>query len=224
MKSLLICLLVPGISQAATITTLSSGAVGLIPDGSTTGIQSSLSFTEPLELIQGIEVTLELSAAPGESAYLGDLYFYLTDGTNLVTLMNRAGQDSGLPGGYSDNQSVSITFAATSLIDIHTYREAITGNASTPLSGPLTGIFQADGRLTDPSTVATGDSRDSSLTDYEGITADRTFTLFGADLSTSGSHQIDGWSVTLTTVPEPSASLLSLIAGLTLLARRKRQS
>jgi subtilisin-like proprotein convertase family protein len=220
-NSLLFSFLLTAASPAATTVTETDLTTSAIPDGNVSGVSRSLTFNDADQTIVSVEVGFQLSASGGSDAYLGDLYIYLTDGTNLVTLFNRPGQDAGLPGGYDDNQSVGINFADTAVNDFHIYRESVTGDADTPLSGPLTGDFQPDGRITDPTLVATGDTRETALADFVGLSADRTFTLFAADLSGGNTHQIDSWSVTLPTVPEPSALLLCLCGSLGLFMRRR---
>ncbi len=195
---------------------------GIIPDGSATGISASTTQNLPNETITGITVNLEISDVAGEGTFLGDLYFYLTDGNVLVTLLNRPGRSASRPVGYDDTLGLNLTFSDAGTIDAHEYRPAISGDNNTPLSGELTGVLQPDGRTTSPATVVTADSRSTSLSDFNGLSADRTFTLFAADLSGGISHQIDSWGLEITTVPEPSTTSLFLgAAGLGLGYRRR---
>ncbi|MBK1832605.1 hypothetical protein [Roseibacillus ishigakijimensis] len=216
-------LLLSTVSLPAASTLVLSDPAGVsIPDGTPTGVLRSLTFTAPEQIITGISVDLALSAPDGESTFLGDLYVYLTDGTHLVTLLNRPGRDGSRPFGYGDEQGLDVTFQVGLGSDIHTYRETVTGDAATPLPGTLTGTFTPDGRLSDPGSVLTSDPRESTLSDFVGFSADRTFSLYAADFSTGGLHTIDSWSLTLTTVPEPSSTLLASLAPVILLTRRRR--
>ncbi|MGI9244543.1 MAG: PEP-CTERM sorting domain-containing protein [Verrucomicrobiales bacterium] len=205
--------LLPGIACAATMQ-LVDPVGGVIPDASLTGISRSLVLTAPGHSITSVEVEISLAPVAGSAAFLGDLYFFLTDGTTLVTLANRPGRDTMRPDGYDDDQSFSVVFADSADADFHLYRESVTGSEDLPLTSPLGGAFQPDGRTTDPTAVVSGDSRDSQLADFSGLSAERTFTLFAADLSLGAVHEIDRWSLSVETIPEPSpAALLALLLG-----------
>jgi hypothetical protein len=213
--TLLASLMVMATANAAV--TLTDHVGGAVPDGTLSGLSRSLVLDVPGETITAITVTLQIGGSP----FLGDIYAYLTDGTTLVTLINRPGRDAGRPDGYDDAQSLNVTFSDFATNDFHTYRLALTGNESIPLVAPLTGMFQPDGRDISPLLVETGDPRTSQLGDFNGLSADRTFTLFVADLSTGGTHQVEGWSLEIATIPEPSAALLAMV-GMMALLRRKR--
>lgn len=209
-------ILMPAAHAAVTLTDAVGGAV---PDGSLSGLSRSLVLNVPGETIVSMTVTLQVGGTP----FLGDLYVYLTDGTTLVTLINRPGRDAGRLDGYDDTQPLDVIFSDFAASDFHTYRLALTGNESIPLVAPVTGTFQPDGRDISPLLVETGDARSSQLGDFNGLSANRTFTLFAADLSSGGNHQIDSWSMSIATVPEPSAALLTIF-GMLALIRRKRLS
>jgi hypothetical protein len=201
---------------------LTDAVGGAVPDGSLSGLNRSLVLDMPGHTITGITVNIHISGSSG-GPFLGDLYAYLSDGTTLVTLMNRPGRVGGRPDGYDDNQPLDVTLSDAALTDFHTYRLAVTGNESNPLLEPLVGTFQPDGRDTSPLLVETGDARTSKLGDFDGLSAQRTFTLFVADLSAGSSHQVEGWSMTIATVPEPS-SILFAGFGLFATLRRRRTS
>lgn len=200
---------------------LSEDFVGIIPDGSIAGLSSNLALSRPGETIASITVDFSLTGHNG-SPFLGDLYVYLTDGTTLVTLLNRPGRDLDRPDGYSDEFGVSIIFSDAATIDAHLYRMEATGDNDTALSAPLLGLFQPDGRNTDPLSVLASTPRTSLLSDFNGLDAERNFTLFAADLSTGAEHQIESWGLTIQTIPEPSHTLLVLVAAGACFFRRKR--
>lgn len=206
-------MLAPMADAAVTLTDSTGGSV---PDGSLSGLTRSLALNVPDETITSISVTLQISGNP----FLGDLYAYLSDGTTLVTLVNRPGRDAGRLDGYDDVQVIDVTFSDIAATDFHTYRLASGGDESMALTGPLTGTFQPDGRDTSPTLVETGDPRTSQLSDFNGLGAQRTFFLFVADLSTGATHQVDGWSLNVETVPEPSSALLAALGSLALFRRR----
>lgn len=215
--------LLPGIACAATMQ-LADLVGGVIPDGSLTGLSRSLVLDEPGRLISSVEVEISLAPVVGSSAFLGDLYFFLTDGTTLVTLANRPGRDTVRPDGYDDDQSLSVVFSDSADADFHLYRGSVTGSEELPLTMPLGGTFQPDGRTTDPTEVVSGDSRDSQLADFSGLGAERTFTLFAADLSLGAVHEIDRWALSIETIPEPSpAALLALVLGGAVLVRSRQR-
>lgn len=207
--------------QAATII-VNDAATNAIPDGSSSGLARQLTVNAPGETITDMQLDLSISALPTGVAYLGDLYVYLSHGTDLSVLLNRPGRRIGAPAGYSDNQSINVTFSGASVNDIHNYCLALNGNHNTALSSTLTGIWQPDGRAIDPALVLDSDDRTAGFDVFSGDLADGTWTLFAADLSTGAQHQITGWTLTLTTVPEPSSALLFVSAAAAFGLRRKR--
>lgn len=209
----------PAVDAATTI--LTENSLMDIPDGSSSGLARVLSLSATLESVESLEVTLQIAAKSGSQAFLGDLYVYLTNGTDIAVLMNRAGRTSTAPAGYADDQTLNVTFTNSAASDIHTYRLAATGSATTPLTGPLTGTWVADGRMVDPANVLDTDTRSAPLTVFNGGSADHDWTLFIADLSSGAQHQLVSWSVTVNSVPEPSSLLISLCM-LPLLLRRRR--
>lgn len=220
MKFLLL-FLSSGVACAASIQ-LSDTSGGVIPDGSISGLARSLVLDRPGEEIVSMTVELTVSNTAGGSAFLGDLYFYLTDGTNLVTLLNRPGRSAANPDGYNDDQSFSVTFDDAAVFDFHTYRLAVSGDENSPLLSTLGGFFQPDGRTESPLTVETSDPRTTQLSDFFGPGGERTFILFAADLSTGGTHQLDNWTLNIETIPEPGTGLLLALSLTSLVARRRR--
>lgn len=193
-----------------------------IPDGSSSGLARLITVSGSSESVVSVEVSLQIEASPGEDAFLGDLYVYLSNGTDAAILLNRAGRTSTSSSGYGDDQSLNVTFSSTGTGDIHNYRLVLNGDASTPLGGPLTGIWQPDGRSLDPSLVLDTSPRDSLLDVFEDADASDDWVLYIADLSGGGEHHLVSWTLTLETVPEPSSLLLTL-GALPLLARRRRR-
>ncbi len=225
MKSLLLTLPLAAItmtpSVAATIT-LSSSTTSTIPDGSSSGLGSSLVATGYAgEQVVSATVSINLSASAG-TAFLGDIYAYITNGTELAVLLNRPGRRTGAPGGYADNQPLTAVFSDAAANDIHNYRLPLSGAHATPISAPVTGMWLPDGRAVDPSVVLDTSPRTATLSSFTGKPADGTWTLFVADLSSGNTHKVDSWSLTLETVPEPSSALLGLLSLPLLLGRRKR--
>lgn len=217
--TLLILLACLPVAQAATITVTDSTG-GAIPDGSATGIARNLTVSGSGQIVTTAELDLVVSSVAGP-AFLGDLYFYVTNGTQLAVLANRAGRRAGVPAGYGDNQSFSVTFTGLAADDFHSYRVPVTGSNSIALSGPLTGMWQPDGRAVDPGSVLDTDARTAGLGIFAGVPADGTWSLFGADLSSGAVHRIDSWTLRLETVPEPAAASLGALAALAFTRRRR---
>jgi hypothetical protein len=222
MRTPIALLLSAGYATAAVIT-VSDSATTAIPDGHSSGVVRSLTVLAPGETVLGAEVDVNISAIQGDSAFLGDLYLYLSNGTHLSVLANRAGRRAGAPAGYSDNQSMTVTFSTAGAADFHDYRVTASGAHSTPLSGPLTGIWQPDGRTDDPAVVLDTSPRPAGLGVFAGDAASGTWTLFAADLSSGAVHQINGWTLRLTTpdIPEPGSVAL-LLSSLIVAGRRRR--
>jgi subtilisin-like proprotein convertase family protein len=210
-------------SAMAAVFSAADNVVSAIPDGSGSGLARSLNITAPVDqYVVGMDVSINLSATSGGTAYLGDLYIYLTNGSSISVLTNRAGARTGTTFGYDDNQSMNVTFSSTAVADFHSYRLATTGSNSTALTSALTGVWGADGRVTDPSSVLDTDARTAQLGIFYGATANGSWSLFAADVSTGATHQINSWGLSLTTVPEPGTTAILLAAfGGTLLRRRR---
>jgi hypothetical protein len=224
MRTTLALLLTTGYAAAAVIT-VSDPATTAIPDGHSSGVVRSVVVPPPSfgDVVLGAEVDVNLGAVQGEPAFLGDLYLYLSNGTHLSVLVNRPGRRTGAPAGYSDNQSMIVTFSTAGAADIHDYRVTAAGSHTNPLTGALTGIWQPDGRAVDPAVVLDTSPRTAGLGVFNGDTASGTWNLFAADLSTGALHQINGWTLRLTTpdIPEPGSTAL-LASALLLISRRRR--
>ena len=205
----------------AAVFSATDSTVSAIPDGSSSGLSRNLTITTGGQPIVSVTVDLNLSATSGATAFLGDLYVYLTNGTDLAVLANRPGHRAGTPAGYSDNQPMTISFSAEPGNDFHNYRLVATGSHNTALTSSLTGLWEADGRLIDPGSVLDTDVRTAGLGVFAGDIYDGTWSLFAADLSSGATHQINSWSINITTIPEPGTTALAALA-LAGLARRRR--
>ena len=209
-------------SANAAVFSIIDNVISAIPDGSSAGMARSLSITAPVnETITNIDVSLNLSATSGGVAYLGDLDIYLTNGTQTAILTNRAGSRLGSTFGYDDNQFINVTFSTAGIHDFHNYRTVVTGLETIPLSAPLTGVWAADGRGSDPAVVIDTDARNQPLSGFNGSTANGTWSLFAADLSSGATHQVNSWGLTITTVPEPGTSIIYGLVIFGLLRRRR---
>ena len=182
----------------------------LIPDGNLSGLASSVTINSAATSLADLSVSLSLS--PGQDGgFTGDLYALLVHGSESIVLLNRPGRDTDRRSGYGDGVEIHITFSNAGVDDPHLYREVISGNSSQALSGPLTGVWQPDGRDTSPLTVVTLSARNPSMHTFDPISPDGQWTLFVADLSNGGRYQLDSWTLEFTglsSVPEPASSVI----------------
>ncbi len=207
----------------AAVVVVSDSTTHLIPDGTSAGLARQLTISTPGEIVTNVALDISINAAPGDNAFLGDLYVYLVHDSNLSVILNRVGRRSDSAAGYGDDQPLTATFSASGSNDIHNYRVAIGGNQTTSLAGSLTGTWQPDGRATDPSVVLLTDARTAGLSVFSGAPASGNWNLFVADLSAGAQHQITGWSLTVTTaIPEPSSALLMTVLASCCALRRRR--
>ena len=90
--------------------------------------------------------------------------------------------------------------------DIHVYKRV-----SDPLGGILTGTWQPDGRDVSPESVTTGDARNKTMSQFNGINPNGNWTLFVADVAGGqGFGTIQNWGLEFTAVPEPHAFALAM--------------
>lgn len=217
------CLLAESGVAALIVTSASLGQI--LPDDTDTGFAHSLSVADALT-VSSVKVSLNLSVPTGEYGWAGDLYAYLQHGSEISVLLNRPGRGAGAPFGYNDSQSISVTFDDTAANgDIRLYRTVLLGNEDLPLTGPLTGSWQPDGRATDPALVIPSDARTSPLSKFADAEAIGTWTLFVADMSSGGQYRFDGWSLEIdgtTAVPEPEVWAVVVAVGLLTFACGRR--
>ena len=181
--------------------TFNYGVNAAIPDNSIIGLTEAETISGLNAPIADIQVGLNISGG-----FNGDLYGYLRlNDSPLVVLVNRVGMTSGNPDGYL-NPGMLITLTPSSTApDIHSYQNYSPVYNS---SGQVTGTWQADGR-TDPLGASRG-----SLSQFNGLDPNGTWTLFFADLSPGGQSTLVSWSLDVTTVPEPVTVALAVFAAL----------
>jgi subtilisin-like proprotein convertase family protein len=194
----------------------------VIPDGSASGLTLAGSFTGMSGSISDISLSLNISSAAGSTAFNGDLYAYLV-GPNggYSVLLNRPGVGTGNSFGYN-NPGMDVTFALSgSPSDIHLY-----GSGVYPVngSGQLTGIWAPDGRTVDPQSPASAfdSSGTAGLSSFVDTDPNGTWVLFIADTSGGNTGQVNGWTLNIQTIPEPSPWALMAIGILALIKLRRR--
>jgi subtilisin-like proprotein convertase family protein len=179
--------------------TFNYGVNATIPDNSIIGLTDAHAVSGLDSPITDIRVSLNISGG-----FNGDLYGYLRlNGSPLVVLVNRVGMTSSNPDGYA-NSGMLVTLSASAAYDIHSYQSF---SPSYNSSGQVTGTWQADGR-TSPLDTSRG-----SLSAFNGLDPNGTWTLFFADRSAGDQSTLAGWSLEITTVPEPVNVALGIFAG-----------
>jgi len=230
----LMALLLPLAGAQGQVFTYAFGG-GDIPDDTAVG-GLSLSGTVPADttVIRDIKVTLAISGVAPGGAFNGDLYAWVkhdtAGGTGFAVLLNRVGTTTGDSFGYGDN-GLTVTFddKGASSGDIHVYRQILYGSDATsiPSPGSLGGIWQTDGRETDPLKVVASDGRTATLDSFVGLDPSGKWELFVQDLSGGGVGKVDYWNIEIagaTAVPEPGE--MAVATGLALggwLFWRRRQ-
>jgi subtilisin-like proprotein convertase family protein len=173
----------------------------IIPDGNASGLSDSRVISTPIAQISKVRVTLRI-----QGEFNGDLYGYVrqvrADSTNFCVLFNRTGKNALSPSGYAD-AGFDVTFDdAAGNGDVHTYRAVLVPAASQP----LTGVWQPDGRKTDPFTVSENSPRSTSLNSFAGRPGSGEWTLFLADLESGGTNFVVSWAIELQGIAVPEIS------------------
>ena len=108
---------------------------------------------------------------------------------------------------------MNITFSAGAVTDVH---------IGLPLTGTdVTGIFQPDGRETDPADSLDTDLRTALFSSFIGMDAAGDWTLFVADQAAGGEATFESWTLNLTVVPEPDVCVLLGLGSLLTMRRRR---
>ena len=194
-------------SARGAIYTYDSGTINAaIPDNSIIGLTSSQTVSVLTDPIDSISVTLIISGGDN-----GDLYGYLRlNNSPLVVLVNQAGVTSSDPDGYANTGFLVTLTSDLSAQDLHFYQNySPTYNSY----GQLTGTWQADGR-TSPL-----DTSRSSLSAFDGLSPNGTWTLFFADRAAGGQSTLVSWSLDITPVPERVNVALACFGGLFILIK-----
>ena len=104
-----------------------SQAVGVsIPDDTAAGLVREIAVTDA-GIVNSLNLSLDLSAATGNSAFLGDLFIYLEHDSAISVLVNRPGRSTDASLGYDDNQSLTVTLSDSGSGNIHNYRSVLFG-------------------------------------------------------------------------------------------------
>jgi len=196
--------------------TFSSTGSQAIPDADPVGIANAISFTGTGLHVTDVSFTFNISGG-----WNGDLYAYLTHGSDNLVLLNRVGIGNGSGAlydfGYAGSGFNNITLRDGEYGNIHNY-----GGTVLNVSPTAGGTYKPDGQALDPASdpslfSATG----GSLTfgsQFGGANPEGTWTLFFADLSSGGNATLDSWSLAITAVPEPVNVALGIFGGVFLVS------
>ncbi len=184
-----------------------------IPDGNLAGAYSQITVTGADSPLLGLTVALNISGG-----YNGDLYAYLSHNGVLVPLLNRIGVGGTSAFGCS-GAGMNVTFSDAS---------GFNGNMHAAGDDVLTGTWQPDGQAISPLASPSSFSPTGGTLTLDGafrnVDPDGTWTLFFADVSAGGGQaRLNGWSLNITTVPEPVTLALGCFAGVLLLVTLLRR-
>lgn len=202
----------------------------IIPDADPSGLTLASSVSGVSGTISDITLSLNITSAPGSTAYNGDLYAYLA-GPNggFSVLLNRVGVGTGNAFGYSD-PGMNVTFALMgSPANIHFYQNegSVISDGSSISGGPLTGTWAPDGRTVDPQSAPSAFDAPgtASLASFVGTDPNGTWYLFIADMAGGNTSEVQSWTLNLNTsvVPEPSAWALMILGAIGLVGFRRRR-
>jgi subtilisin-like proprotein convertase family protein len=188
-------------SSAGGVYTASASGLGqIIPDNDATGVAYGLNFGTVGLHISDIKVSLNISGG-----WNGDLYAYLSHGSEYAVLLNRVGATTSGSDGYGTSGLNILLEPVTThagIADIHTVQN--------PASSPTP--YAVDGR-----TVYYDDASRTQTLDVflsgGGVDPNGDWTLFFADRAAVSTATLTGWSLEITAVPEPVNVALGGFAG-----------
>jgi subtilisin-like proprotein convertase family protein len=169
-----------------------------IPDGTPIGVASTINVSRAGSMLSAVTVTLNVAGG-----YNGGLYAYLSYNGMAVTLLNQVGTGTGnaiqQTFGFSTSGFNNVTLSDTGNGgDIH--------DVATPGSLPAVS-YTPDG---------------GSLATFNGADPNGMWTLYFADLTAGSTSTLEGWSLDITTVPEPVNVALAIFGGLLAIRRLRR--
>ena len=183
-------------SGVGVYTASASGLGQLIPDNNPSGVAYGLDFGATGLSISDIKISLNISGG-----WNGDLYVYLSHGSDYAVLLNRVGATTSGADGYGASGLNILLEPVTThagIVDIHTVQN--------PASSPT--AYEADGRA-----AYTDTSRPQTLDVLLNADPNGSWTLFFADRAAASTATLNGWSLDITAIPEPISVALGSFAG-----------
>jgi subtilisin-like proprotein convertase family protein len=173
-------------SGGGVYTASASGLGQVIPDNDATGVAYALNFGTTGLQVSDIKISLNISGG-----WNGDLYAYVSHGSDYAVLLNRVGATTSGADGYGTSGLNILLEPVTThagIADIHT--------VPNPASSPT--AYAADGRA-----AYTDTSRPQTLDVLLNADPNGSWTLFFADRAAVSTATLTGWSLEITAVPEP---------------------
>jgi len=221
--------------------TFTGASLPLSPqDASAFPASDARTITSSIHVITDVNVWFRLDNGQPGGAFNGDYYMRLEHDSGYAILLNRVGRRTGTDFdstfGYADNGFNVTLDDQAAAGDIHVYRLQL---PSTPGGPPalshstavdstyqtaLTGTWAPDGREANPSSVTADIARTKLLSQFNGMSASGTWTLYVADLSSGGTAILPSWGMQISgfaKVPEPAHLALGIAAVLALVAAAK---
>ena len=192
---LLLLAAMPAVVRAQTTESYTFTTNRVVPDGDAAGLNDLRTINSAIGTITSLNVRLKM-----DNEYNGDAYAYLRHSSGYVVLLNRVGRSAANPYGYPDS-GFNITFTSSATNgDIHVYENSLTP----PDGAPLMGFWQPDGRNADPYIATDTSLRTTSLTNFNGLNAAGTWTLFLADVDAGATNVLTEWGLDITGVASPT--------------------
>ena len=184
-------------SGSGVYTAGASGLGQVIPDNDPVGVAYGLNFGTAGLRISDINVSLNISGG-----WNGDLYAYLSHGSDYAVLLNRVGATTSGADGYGTSGLNILLEPVTThagIVDIHTVQN--------PESSPT--AYAADGRVAYTDTI-----RPQTLDVLLNADPYGSWTLYFADRAAVSTATLTGWSLEITAIPEPVNVALGGFAGM----------
>ena len=178
-----------------------------IPDNNPAGASSTITFSDDRVITGNLVVTLTGLT----HTWVGDVTATLiAPNSTSHTLFFRIGKTTPAGAGYSSDFGGTYIFSDAAEGDI--WAEAASKNQITALAS---GAYRTTDELSPVFTTM-----DSV---FAGLSTQGDWTLRMADLAGASTGSLGSWSLSMNAVPEPNSLTLLAVAGLTVLAKRRRR-
>jgi subtilisin-like proprotein convertase family protein len=197
---------------AAALYSFSGSPNAAIADNDPSGQSYAFNFAATGLQITDVSVSFTISGG-----WNGDLYAYLSHGSDTLVLLNRVGVGNGSGTvynfGYSGGGFNNITLSDSGAGNIHNY-----GGTTLNSQPTANGVYRADGQTTSPLAPAGSFSPGGGATTFNGQfyndDPNGQWTLFFADVSGLNTATLQGWTVDISAVPEPTTTAAGIFAGI----------